>query len=45
MRWCIHSILKQDGVEKADKQMIARRRSNLALAYKDTLAISIIFPL
>ena len=44
VRWCIHSILKKDGVEKeADKQMIARRRSNLALAYKDTLAITIIF--
>ena len=46
MHWCIHSILKQDGVEKeADKQMIARRRSNLALAYKDTLDNTIIFPL
>ena len=41
MSWCIHSILKQDGVKKeADKQMIARRRSNLTLAYKDTLAIT-----
>ena len=43
-RALVHSLnLKQDGVEKeADKQVIARRRSNLALAYKDTLAITII---
>ena len=37
----VHSLNFEAGLRQGDKQIIARRRSNLAPAYKDTLAITI----